>query len=93
MLHEEKTKSIVSVRSAPFTSSLIANGYYLGALAASFLGLGKANSDLKILPVDLAVTARPVSVVTLKTRTNGPLPKLFLDCARELTAHLAKADL
>jgi hypothetical protein len=66
MLHEEKTKSIVSVRSAPFTSSLIANGYYLGALAASFLGSGKANSDLRYCRFDLAVTTRPVSVVTLK---------------------------
>jgi DNA-binding transcriptional LysR family regulator len=38
---------------------------------------------LKILPIDLPQTARPLALVTLKNRTLNPLAQLFSDYVRE----------
>jgi DNA-binding transcriptional LysR family regulator len=68
---------------------LLATGRYLSVVPASLLHFGDLPSPLKVLPVDLAIEPRPVAIVTLKDRTLGPVAKLFVDCAREITKRLA----
>jgi DNA-binding transcriptional LysR family regulator len=70
---------------------LLATGRYLSVVPASLLHFGDLPSPLKVLPVDLAIEPRPVAIVTLKDRTLGPVAKLFIDCAREITKSLANA--
>ena len=70
---------------------LLATGRYLSVVPASLLHFGDLPSPLKVLPVDLAIEPRPVAIVTLKDRTLGPVAKLFIDCAREITKRLANA--
>jgi DNA-binding transcriptional LysR family regulator len=45
---------------------------------------------LKILPIDLPQTVRPLALVTLKNRTLNPLAHLFADHAREAAKLLRK---
>lgn len=80
-------RSVVTVTSARFTSSLIAGGQFLGVLPSA--ALRDPHAPVKILPVELPMTAWPVSVATLKNRTLGPVARLFLDCARDLVKPLA----
>jgi DNA-binding transcriptional LysR family regulator len=46
------------------------------------------NQHLKILPVDLPGTARPLALLTLKNRTLTPLAQLFSDRVREAAKSL-----
>ena len=80
---------VVTVTSARFTAGLIAGGQFLGVLASA--GLNDPHAPVKMLPVELPMTAWPVSVATLKNRTLGPAAKLFLDCAGQLVKPLSKA--
>ena len=41
------------------------------------------NRLLRILPINLPGTARPLALVTLKNRTLNPLAQLFADYVRE----------
>ena len=59
----------------------------------SLLHFADLPSPLKVLPVELAIPTRPVAIVALKERTLGPVAKLFIDCAREVTKPLAKVKL
>ena len=51
-------------------------------LPLSMLRVGKGLS-LKPLPIKLNARLRPVGIVTLKNRTQGPVAKLFINCAIE----------
>src|SRR5262245_3126425 len=83
-------QNIVTAPSAQFTSSLIARGQFLGVLGSVFLDTQVPWVPLKVLPVELGIPARPISIVTLKNRTLSPVAKLFIDCAREVAKALAK---
>jgi DNA-binding transcriptional LysR family regulator len=71
---------------------LLATGRYLSVIPASLLHFTDFPSPLKVLPVKLGIQPRPVAIVTLKDRTLGPIAKLFIDCAREITRPLARAN-
>ena len=40
--------------------------------------------EVKILPIDLPTTRRPIGIITLKNRSLSPVARLFIACAREL---------
>ena len=83
-------QSIVTVASAPFTASLIADGQFLGILGSMFLGLSPQRELLRVLPVTLPIPEWPTSVVTLKSRALSPAAKLFIDFARGVAKTLDK---
>jgi DNA-binding transcriptional LysR family regulator len=80
----------VTVGSAQCTSSLVAKGQYLGVLGSMFLHFRPPSVRLKVLRVELAVSAPPISVVTLKDRTLSPVAQRFIDFAREAIQSLAR---
>ena len=69
-------------------NQLLATGRYLSVGAPSHFS--DVASPVKALPVKLPMRPRPVAVVALKDRTLGPIAKLFIECAREVTRPLAK---
>jgi DNA-binding transcriptional LysR family regulator len=78
----EPPRRSVSIGSAQCTSNLVAQGQYLGVLGSMFLHFNPPSVRLKVLPAKLAVSAPPISVITLKGRTLSPVAQLFLDFAR-----------
>jgi DNA-binding transcriptional LysR family regulator len=44
---------------------------------------------VKVLPINLPTTRRPIGIVTLKNRTLSPVAQLFIDCAHEVAKPLA----
>jgi DNA-binding transcriptional LysR family regulator len=80
----------VTVASAQCTSNLVAKGLFLGVHGRMFLRFNPPSVRLKVLPVELPNSASPVSVVTLKGRTLGPLAEVFVKCAHEVTQGLAE---
>jgi DNA-binding transcriptional LysR family regulator len=70
---------------------LLATGRYLSVVPGSLLHFSDLPSPFKVLPIELAIQPRPVAIVTLKDRTLGPIAKLFIDCARDVTKRMAKA--
>ena len=80
----------VTVGSAQCTSNLVAKGMFLGVHGRMFLRFNPPSVRLKVLPVELPNSASPVSIVTLKARMPGPLAKIFMDCAREVTKAVAE---
>jgi DNA-binding transcriptional LysR family regulator len=83
------TASVV-VGSAQCTSNLVAKGQYLGVLGSLFLQLRPPSLRLKALPLK-AITASPISVVTLNKRTLSPVAELFINFARDVVTPLARA--
>jgi DNA-binding transcriptional LysR family regulator len=69
---------------------LLASGRFLALLPESTMRFSVEQLPLKILPVHLQVTPRPVVIVTVKNRTLSPVAKLFVECVREITRPLAK---
>ena len=49
------------------------------------------NRLLKVLPIDLPGTARPLALITLKNRTLNPAAQVFADSVRETAKSLRKA--
>ena len=81
----------VSVGSALCTSNIVARGQHLGVLGTMFLHFNPPSVRLKVLPINLPVTAPPISVITLKNRTLSPAAQLFLDFTREVVRPLVSA--
>lgn len=70
---------------------LLGTGRYLSVVPGSLLQFTDLPSPFKVLPVKLAIQTRPVAIVTVKDRTLGPIARLFIECAREVTKLLANA--
>jgi DNA-binding transcriptional LysR family regulator len=66
--------------------SLLATGCFVGAESGSVLRFNIDRFPLKALPVDLAVRAWPVAIVTLRNRTLTPVVQTFIDCVREVAS-------
>src|SRR5262249_51220984 len=71
--------------------SLAAATSFLAIVPRESVNLRSKFPSIKILPVELPTTHRPVGVITLKNRVLSPLAQVFLDCAREIAKPLAKA--
>ena len=73
--------------------ALVHTGRFLSVAPISTLRLSGRRLGLKALPVDLAIQAGPIGLVTLKNRTISPVAQLFIDCARKLAMPFAKQRL
>jgi DNA-binding transcriptional LysR family regulator len=73
--------------------ALLARGSHLAIFPGSVLRLARHLPPFKILPVSLPSPPWPVGIMTLKNRTQNPVTKLFIACAREVTGPLAKQAL
>jgi DNA-binding transcriptional LysR family regulator len=82
--------SVVTGGSAPFTSSLLANGQYIGILGSAFLAVHTPQSPLQVLPVRLPIADWPISIATMKNRAINPVAGLFIDYAREVARPLGR---
>jgi DNA-binding transcriptional LysR family regulator len=61
--------------------SLVATGPFVSIVQASAVRYGSKEA-IKVLPIDLSTTRRPIGLITLKNRTLSPIAKLFIDAAR-----------
>lgn len=64
----------------------LATGNFVSVIPRSTFGWGADHLPFKALPIDLATTAGPVGIVTLKGRTLSAAANLFVDCLRELVS-------
>ena len=84
-------RGMVTSESGPLRNSLLATGRFLTVAAGSALHFTAERLGLKILPVQLPIEPRPVSVTLLQKRTISPVAQLFLVEARGVAASMAKA--
>jgi DNA-binding transcriptional LysR family regulator len=75
---------------ASLICAVLQRGNRLGTLPTSLLQFGGNVPQLKVLPLDLAITPWPIGVITLKNRTLTPVVKIFIDCMREVVKPLAR---
>jgi DNA-binding transcriptional LysR family regulator len=68
---------------------LAATGPFLAVVPTTIMRFGNIPASVKLLPVDLPTTHRPIGIITLKNRTLSPLAQLFIDCARKIAKPLA----
>jgi DNA-binding transcriptional LysR family regulator len=64
-------------------NKLLAGGRFLTVVPRFVITGPLKDQTLKALPIDLAMTLRPVGIVTIRNRTISPVARLFIDCARE----------
>jgi DNA-binding transcriptional LysR family regulator len=83
-------RATVFSTSTPVRSALLASGRFLSIVQASIVRFGSGSTNLKVLPIDLPTTRRPIGVITLKNRTLNPVAQLFIDCAREVAKGVTK---
>jgi DNA-binding transcriptional LysR family regulator len=88
----EAPRASVVTSSVPARIRLVATGRFLTALPRSMLRFNPKNAAIKILPIDLPTTRRPIGVITLKKRSLSPVAQLFIACARELAARSTQLD-
>jgi DNA-binding transcriptional LysR family regulator len=80
----EVPRATVITSSVPARSRLVATGRFLTALPRSMLRFHPQSASIKILPIDLPTTRRPIGIITLKKRSVSPVAQLFIACAREV---------
>jgi DNA-binding transcriptional LysR family regulator len=71
----------------PVRTALLATGRFLSMVPS--IVLNAPGHALKVLPIDLPTTARPLAVITLKNRTLNPVVTLFTNAAREAAKRLS----
>jgi DNA-binding transcriptional LysR family regulator len=74
----------------PLRTALLMTGRFLSMVPRVVMQFPPKNRLLKILPINLPGTARPLALVTLKNRTLNPLAQLFADYLREAVTPLRK---
>jgi DNA-binding transcriptional LysR family regulator len=88
----EVPRASVVTSSVPARIRLVATGRFLTALPRSMLRFHPKNAAIRILPIDMPTTRRPIGVITLKKRSLSPVAQLFIACARELAARSTQLD-
>ena len=74
----------------PVRTALLMTGRFLSMVPRVVMQFPPKNRLLRILPIDLPRTARPLALVTLKNRTLNPLAQLFADQVRAAAKLLRK---
>jgi DNA-binding transcriptional LysR family regulator len=74
----------------PVRNALVATGRYLSIVQGSVARFSPGNPALKVLPIELPTTHRPIAVLTLKNRTLSPIAQLFIKSAHEVATALAR---
>jgi DNA-binding transcriptional LysR family regulator len=72
----------------PARRAMVIAGRFVTIVPAAVVTLPIKDPALKILPVDLPTTRRPIGIVTLRGRTLSPVAELFVKAAREIAATL-----
>jgi DNA-binding transcriptional LysR family regulator len=85
-------QATVITSSVPARVRLVETGRFLTALPRSMLKFHPKNATIKILPIDLPTTRRPIGIITLKNRSLSPVAQRFIVCARELARRPAHRD-
>jgi DNA-binding transcriptional LysR family regulator len=80
----------VATTTAHLLFQLLESGHFVGHFGDGLLHFYTNRFALKRLPVELPLKPFSVAVITLKNRTISPVAKLFIDCAREVAAPLAR---
>ena len=83
-------RASVITSSVPARSRLASSGKFLTALPRSMMWFHPKNANIKILPIDLPTTRRPIAVITAKNRSVSPVAQLFITSARETAMHSGK---
>jgi DNA-binding transcriptional LysR family regulator len=85
-------RATVVTSSVPARNRLVETGRFLTALPRSMLKFYPKNATIRILPIDLPTTRRPIGIITLKNRSLSPVAQRFVACARELARRPAHRD-
>jgi DNA-binding transcriptional LysR family regulator len=72
----------VSAASILLRNQLLATGRYVTMLPDSILRYTAKQYALKVLPIDLRIKPWPIAILTLKSRTVGPVVQLFVEHLR-----------
>ena len=80
----------VTTTTAHLLFQLLESGRFVGHFGDRLLQFYTNRFALKRLSIELPIKPFSVAVITLKNRTISPVAKLFVDCAKEIAAPLAK---
>ncbi len=72
----------------PIRNALLASGRFITMAQGSVVRFSGKNFDLKVLPIQLATTRRPIGIITLANRTLSPVAQLFVKAAHEIAKGL-----
>jgi molybdate transport repressor ModE-like protein len=82
----------IKTLSIQLTTSLIASGEFVGILPKSVAALNAHQAALKVLPFKSLGPLISADTVYLKNRTLSPPVELFINCAREVTRSIVRAQ-
>ena len=83
----------VNSSSIMLRNRLLATGRYVTILTDSVLRYNAKVWSLRILPIQLQISPRPLAVVTLKHRTLSPAVRLFIDQLKAVATSLRETNL
>jgi DNA-binding transcriptional LysR family regulator len=72
--------------SIPLRLSLAASGLYLSAFPDSIRSFCRDGKSISVLPIDLAASSVPISVITLRSRNLNPVATRFIEHLRTYVA-------
>jgi DNA-binding transcriptional LysR family regulator len=82
-------RATIYVETTSMKIKLAATGRFLAVVPASIMKLQENRGLIRKLPVEISATRTQVGIITLKNRMLGPLARLFIECAREVSTGLA----
>ena len=84
----------VTATAAPgrIRDTLLATGRFLTVVQESALHFGATLSQLKVLPVELAMARGTTSIMALKKRALSPAAQLFIEYLRKAAEPMAKRN-
>ena len=82
-------KVVISTLSIPLRSELAGSGQFVTLLPGSVVRTYGKRYSLRVLPIALPAHRSPVGIVMLRNRTLGPVVKLFIQSAREVSKSIA----
>ena len=74
----------------PVRSMLLATGRYLSMIPSVVLSNPMSRQTLRVVPVDLPTTPRPLAIITLSGRFLAPVAQTFIDSAHATARSLRK---
>ena len=80
----------IYVETTSMKIKLAATGRFLAVVPASILRFHENRALIRKLPVEISATRTQVGIITLKNRMLSPLARLFIECAREVSAVFAR---
>jgi DNA-binding transcriptional LysR family regulator len=86
----ELPQATVFTSVTPVRNALLVSGRFVTIVQGSAVRFGAKMPTVKVLPIDLPTTRRPIGVITLKNRTLSPVARLFIDAAHEMAKFFEK---